>query len=210
MARDINLMVAITSCRDWKAQFGSSLVGLICNTYAGGLGGRLNQLTVAPAINQSNVAAGRQGLFDKAIHSDTTHLVTLDDDMMFDPDVIEKLIKHDLDFVCANACQKVPDKINGVCLDLNGQRIDSSGKQGIEQVSYGSLAVAAMKMDWIRKMSRPHFEILWNTEVNDGKGGYLGEDHYFFAKGFEQGMLYYCDHDVKVKHIGDYPYAFEG
>lgn len=204
--KDVRLFIAVSSCRDWKPHFASAFTELICYTSRNGLNGRLTEITIGPAVNQSNLSASRQKLLDQAIDGGFSHIVMLDDDMMFPADMIEKFLAHDKDLVCANVCQKVPDKINGVCLDFKGQRINSTHKSGLEKIGFGTLAVTLLKLDVLKNIPRPHFEVIWRPEMKD----YQGEDHYFFHKLGKAGVEFWCDHDVtqEVKHIGDYPYQF--
>lgn len=206
---DVRIFVGIASNRDWKPQFGISLVKMVCETNASRLNGRLETLTVAPVIGQSNLAAGRQKLVNLAIEGGFTHLVMLDDDMQFPGDTVIRLLSHRKPFVCANACQKIPGKISGVCLDNQGGfRIDSTDRSGLEEVGYGSLAVCAIDLEWLKRVPKPHFEIMWYPHLEEGKGGYIGEDHQFLRKAASYGMRFWCDHDVRVQHIGDFPYQF--
>jgi hypothetical protein len=205
--KDIKLLIAATSCRDWKPQFGVSFTQMICQTFSGPLGKRLADLSVAPAVSQSLLPASRQRLLNRGFDGGFNKLMLVDDDMAFPANTAERLLAHNVDMVCANVCQKTPDAINGVCLDNDGNRINSAGKSGLERVLYGTLALAMIDLDAIRSIPAPHFEVLWSPTIKE----YVGEDHYFFKKLGYAGVKFHCDHDLtrEVQHIGDYPYCFE-
>jgi hypothetical protein len=203
--KDVNLFIGVTSCRDWKPYFGSAFTEVICYTFSHALGQRLNNISVGPAVNQSNLSAGRQLILDQAINGDYTHLFVADDDMAFPPDTIEQLLKHDKDIAFPNVRQK-REEINGVCLDMDLKRIDSTKRTGLERVSYGTLACTLIKLEKVRKIPRPHFEVRWREEAQN----YMGEDHYFFQKLGLAGCEFWCDHDLtqSVAHVGDFHYKF--
>jgi hypothetical protein len=206
----VSLFFAICSSRDIKPQCNSSLFNIAANTVARGHEFGLRRIDAVGGVAESLLSMARQRKLDIAMLGDYTHLVCFDDDMQFPSDTVVRLLSHNVDFVCANAAQKNPTKRNGVCLDHEGRRIDSSGKTGLEEIGWGSLAVSVLRLDAIRSISKPHFEVLWEPTLNNGKGGYQGEDHYFMKKMKAAGIRLYCDHDLsqEVFHVGDFPYGF--
>lgn len=207
----ISLFFAICSSRDVKPQTNSSLFNIAAHVVANGHEFGLRRIDAVGGVAESLLSAARQRKLDVAMLGDYTHMVCFDDDMQFPYDTVHRLLAHNVDFVCANAAQKNPNKRNGVCLDHAGVRIDSTGKSGLEEIGWGSLAVAVIRLNAIRNIAKPHFEVLWEPTLNDGKGGYQGEDHYFMKKLRAAGIKLYCDHSLsqEVKHIGDFPYGFE-
>ncbi len=203
-------MIAMCSARDIKPQTTTALSNLVGWTIHQGSTINLKKLDILNGVSDSLLSMSRQKRLDFALNGDYTHVAFFDDDMAFPPDTVGRLLKHDVDFVCSNAIQKIPNKKNGVCLDFDGMRINSAEKSGLEEIQWGSLAVSLLKLDPIRKIPKPHFEVLWHEWFNNGNGGYEGEDHYFMRKLKATGIKLYCDHDVsmEVKHIGDYLYGF--
>lgn len=207
----IKLAVAMCSSRDIKPQTTTSLVNLVGWLIHSSSALNLSQLDLVGGVSESLLSSARQKKIDMAIEGPYTHLACFDDDMQFPYDAFHRMLAANVDFICANAAQKVPNKINGVCLDFAGKRIDSTGKTGIEEIGWGSLACALIRVDALRNIPKPHFEVKWRPEFYDGKGGYQGEDHYFIEKLKLHGIKIHCDHDLskEVKHIGDFPYGFE-
>lgn len=206
----ISLFFAICSSRDIKPQTNSSLFNIAAHVVATGPSFGLRRMDAVGGVAESLLSSARQRKLDVAMLGDYTHMVCFDDDMQFPYDTVNRLLSHNVDFVCANAAQKNPNQTKGVCLDHDGKRIDSTGKMGLEEIGWGSLAVALIRLDAIRHIAKPHFEVLWEPTLNNGAGGYQGEDHYFMKKLREAGLKLYCDHDLskQVKHIGDFPYGF--
>jgi hypothetical protein len=205
-----SLVIAMCSSRDVKPQTSASLVNLSCNLVHCSASLNIKRIDVFGGISESLLSNARQKRLDFALNGPYTHMVCFDDDMRFPYDAVNRMFAADVDFICANAIQKLPNEINGVCLDFDGKRIDSTGKTGIEQIGWGSLACALIKLDKLRTIPKPHFEVVWVQELCGGLGAYQGEDHYFMKKIRENGLKLYCDHDLsqQVTHIGDFDYGF--
>lgn len=203
----MRILVSVCSTRDWKPHFGIRFANMIVQTTRRGNEISLVDLDLRGGASQSNLSAARQAHIDHAMQAGYTHIAMFDDDMMFPGDTILRLAKHGLPFVFANVAQKVPNKVNGVCLDLeNVQRIDSTGRTGVEQVAYGTLACTLIEVEQFRHIPRPHFAVEWDAANNR----YQGEDHYFFQKLGRAGRTFWMDNDLsqEVYHVGDYPYGF--
>jgi hypothetical protein len=210
--QDVRLAIVVCSSRDIKPQTNISLVNITGYLIHKGFEIGLTQLDVMGGVAESLISAARQRKLDFAFAGNYTHLFLADDDMEFPYDTVHRLMRRDKDVVFANVAQKTPGKLSGVCLDVENQkRINSAGKTGLEEVSFGTLACTLIKLDAIRNIPKPHFEVLWNPELNFGQGGYVGEDHYFFRKMKAAGLKFWCDHDLTkaVTHVGDFPYKFE-
>ena len=205
----MKLLVAVSSCRDWKPHFGTCFGNamMLTNSRGGEVG--ITEISVRNAASQSNIAQSRQNTIDYAIESGQDAVMMFDDDMVFPPDVILKLAKTNKPFVFPNVCQKLPEKISGVVLSGDDKRLDSSFRSGLEKVLWGTLACTLIHVACFNKIPRPHFEILWD-DLGDGNGRYIGEDHYFMQKVKSQGVELWCDHDLthEVGHMGDYKYQF--
>lgn len=194
----MKIVVAICSARDWKPQFGMSLAGLIayCCT---NLQKQIEMFDLRVYSNCSNICKGRQFAIDEAIERGFTHVLFLDDDMTFDPDLVGRLIGHDADMIGVNYSQKTKE---GVCttLGVNGTYVKAaSGVLPVLRVGFGVLMV---KLDIPKKLKRPHFEMKWS----DHHQMVVGEDYYFSDLMAAAGAKIVCDLNIKVGHVGDYEY----
>ena len=201
----MRVVCGITSCRDWKPQFGLSFAFMYGHTLQRGHEIGIEKLDIYAGAQQSCFSSGRQNIVNHALAKDYTHIAFFDDDMQFPPDTILRLAKHQKYFVCANATQKTVE-VRGVCLDDKNQRIDSTRKSGLELVLYGSLGVALVDVRAIAIEPPPHFMVLYNQPNKT----YVDADHYFFNKLGKLGVEFWCDHDLskEVRHVGDYAYGF--
>lgn len=203
----MKILVAVSSVRDWKPQFGISFAYMIATSHRRGNELDIRKIDLWGATNQSCISRAREEIFKFAFQKDYTHLATFDDDMEIPADTIMRLAAPKEAVVFANVCQKIPDKVSGVCLNDDGDRIDSTVRCGLERVLYGTLACTLIDLRAIRHLYKPPmFEVLWDEGIKN----YIGEDHAFFKKLGQQGVDFYCDHSLshQVKHIGDFPYGF--
>jgi hypothetical protein len=191
----MKLLVGIPSSRDWKIAFGISIVGLVIY---------LNKLGIEATvrvIENSLLSQAREEMLLMAINEKFSHLLFVDDDTQFKPEAVQILVDRNKDFCAANQIHKnseiIPTARGG-----HGERIYSKGKTGIERITYIGLGFALIKIDAIKDISTPHFEVKWATQ------GYLSEDHNFCYLLAQNNIELYVDHDASkyVWHIGNYPY----
>lgn len=203
----MKLLVASPSNRDICPSFMVAMMNLHLRLHAIGVNGKKCEVIMHLLANSSLLSAARQNALDAAIKENCTHLLMLDDDMVFPSDVVDKLTVHDLDFVAANYVSKGPTgKPTAVGLD---GKIYSCGKTGIEEVGWVGLGCCLLKLtDEIKAIPRPHFEVMWLEETSS----YLGEDYYFCEKLRHNGIKLHVDHDVsqEIGHVGDYKFTESG
>lgn len=168
--------------------------------------GRLAQLDFFEYQGCALLPQSRELSFQRAVNGDFTHWLSLDDDMMFQHNIVDRFIASDKDIICANYRKKTFDRVEGVALDFAQQPIDSSVKTGLEIISKFPMGCTLFKMARIRDIPAPHFEIVFNKDTKT----YQGEDLYFSDLCNKEGVEIYCDHDISkdVIHIGDYPYKW--
>ena len=201
----VRLFVSVSSCRDWKPQFGTSMVLLAEHLVANKLGGTLECVQYSFQMQASCLSSSREHALTFAQENGFTHWLLLDDDMVFPCDVVDRMIAHNLPVVSANYRRKQAEVV-GICLDLNGQYLNSTGKTGLEEVSYIGGGCNLIDVRAISNIEAPRFSVLYVKE----KASYMSEDYYFSIKLHEAGIKMYCDHDVsnEIKHIGDVAYTF--
>lgn len=209
----LSLFIGVPACRDWKQAFGSATDALTFHLYEHGIGkGKIRKIYKKYFSGASCLPQTRQLILNEALALDAegkpmySHLMMIDDDMVFPPDVLAKLISRNLPVVAGNYCRKIQDQIKGTALDMSGQHMDSSGKTGVEQAMYIGLGMCLVRTDAIRHIPRPNFEVLWDEARQD----YWGEDMYFCDRLRDYGVPIHVDHDVSnaIGHVGDYVYQF--
>lgn len=165
----------------------------------------LKSYTVNRASNISLLSKGRQDAITHALKQGCTHMLFLDDDMIFPENSLEILLSRKSQAIGVNYVRKNTTELLHVSADLNGQMVYSKGKSGIEEVGHVGMGIFLLDLAIIKSVPAPHFEVLWNTNISD----YDSEDTYFCEKLRKHGVKIHVDHDLsqKVGHIGDYAYT---
>lgn len=151
----------------------------------------------------SLISKQRQDLTQSAISSGATHILWLDSDMSFPPDIAERLLTHDIDIVAANySTRTLPRK--GVAYKTVGewnswikpQEINPR-LQVVEGVGMGCMLI---KTTVFSNLPKPWFEVSWVSDWNE----YIGEDFYFCLLAKQHGFTVVIDTDLNklIRHIG--------
>lgn len=204
----MRLVVAVPSNRDHSPFFTASLVGMVQNHSVNGIKGKkLKDLFCCIKPGASNIARVRSNFIDEALASDMTHLLFLDDDMIVPLDLLDALCAWDKPIVAANCCQKNPHALVYTAIGMDGKRVESKGKEGLEQVKRVGTGVMLLDLHYIRYIPKPWFELRWAPDLQS----MTGEDYFFCDKAAEEGIGVYIDHGVsnKIGHIGSYTYSFD-
>jgi len=206
--KSVKLLIAISSHRAWCVHFANSLLSLVYRLGKVGLGESYNLETFTVKIlgNASCLSMSREANLREALDKGYTHILMLDDDMIFPDNTVERLLSHNKPFIACNYMKKG----NGepTAQDMEGKFINSAERTGIESVYSVGLGVVLIELDAIRHVGAPHFAVLWDSE----RKIYWGEDLYFceLVRGSAPPVEVWCDHDLSrsVAHVGDYGYSF--
>lgn len=206
--QDVRLYISTPSNRDWKGNFGSSMICLASHLTGQGIkvpGYRLTNFFYRAVGNSSCLSIARQGFVDEMIAGNYTHWLSLDDDMTFPMDIVDRLIKHDKDVVSINARHKC-NELRGSTQGLDGHPLNSSDKTGLEPLNTMGGAIFLAKIDKFKHIPKPHFQVIWSPAHND----YVSEDVHFAVLLKSHGVELWADHDTSklVTHIGNQAYAW--
>lgn len=135
------------------------------------------------------VHLNREEIALEALQMDCTHLFFVDSDMVFNPDVLYKLMHHDKDIIGA-LCNK-----RGGGLAVNTRFTKQPDK--IYRNSAVGMACTLIKMDVFRKVPRPWF--FFGDEQHP-----CGEDIFFCNRARKVGFEVWIDPTLSVKHIGEF------
>lgn len=196
----MKLLIAIPSCRDWKVGFGSALVGLVHKSALEGL-----DFTVHIMQGASVIPRARQLAVEMAVKHDFTHLLFLDDDMVFPPSLIDQLKSGDHDVVGVNYVRKDAKNPSPLTHGINGNAVSSVDKVGVQEVGWIGFGAVLIKVAAVKDIPSPLFEQRWMDDRKD----FIGEDFYFCGKVRAHGIKIHVDHDAsqEVSHIGDYAFG---
>lgn len=198
-----SLAICVVSNRDQPPDFSACLASLVSYFANNPIA---EQLELKAAKNQSLLSVARQAMLDECMSQHFSHMLWLDDDMAFPPDLIHQLAAHKKRCVGVNSLRKNPDELFYTAKGLDGEWVASKGKTGLEEVSTVGLAVFLLDLDAMRKIPKPHFEVRWNEE----KQTYSGEDMYFCRKLTGAGEKIYIDHGLanRCGHVGQVVYTY--
>jgi hypothetical protein len=145
-------------------------------------------------------ARGRNMIIQAAIDNDCTHIFFLDDDVIPQPDIINRLLAHDKDVVTGLYAmrdfphfpvafdKRFPNGFNRH-VHLNGD-VD-----GLVEITNCGLGCVLIKMDVFNKVPKP-----WITLGELESDGWC-DDIAFFNKVGDAGIKMYCDTNVLVDHM---------
>lgn len=156
------------------------------------------------AISQGSILANnRNALATMALSNPRiTHILFIDSDMRFPPDVSRRLEARDVDIVGAN-CRSRNRKNNTA--SKGGNFISSKDKSGPEEVDALGFGCTLIKADVFRSIEKPWFAMPFDgTKL-------VGEDVFFCKKARDAGFKIFVDHDVsqRVRHTADDELAVE-
>lgn len=148
----------------------------------------------------------REKLVDEALEWGADYVLWIDSDMRFPANTIEIMLARDVPILGVNATTRrepvMPTAMN-LKLDRSDNevkqvwtKIESRGKQGIEQVTAVGFGVTLIKTDVFKKVPKPWHDVIWTDH-----GNVIGEDVSFCVKCLEQDIPVFVDHELSM-HIG--------
>lgn len=148
----------------------------------------------------------RHQLVCDALEWGATHILFVDSDQTFPPDIVHRLAKHNKMLVGANVVTKqIPAVFCATGLD--GKRVTTHPTStGLQEVNVCGTGVLLINTKVFENLSIPYFLMPYRPETRT----FLGEDVYFCNIVREAGHKVYIDHDVskEVGHLGQFEYGY--
>lgn len=145
-------------------------------------------------------ARNRNELIGQALEHDCTHIFFLDDDIILQPDALEKLMRHDVDAVTGIYLMRnyphQPIIFDNASNDGRcSHHFVKDGETGLIPIVNAGLGCALIKIDVFKKMEKPWVRL-----------GELEKDHWcddigFFNRFRDAGFKLFCDLEVTGGHI---------
>lgn len=207
---EIKLTIAICNNRPMTIYFVGALLDLQNYLQAKGIKGRkVTGLHVGLQSQVSILSEGRQKCLKEAYDRGHTHILYLDDDMVFPANMLDDLFAHEVDVVGVNYCRKTPEDPNMIAytaVGLDGQLIASQGQSELVRASRLGTGLLLVSLEAIKDIKPPHFEIVW-SETHQS---YPSDDHAFCKKLEDNGVELWCDQALshKVYHVGEFKYGY--
>jgi hypothetical protein len=200
---DVKLVIGVPTAGRVPMGFAYSLAGMIAKVGAHRIP-TIPEATIEVCmdiVESSNWITNREQLARRAVDGGKTHLMFLDDDMTFEPQILEIMLGRRQDIVCTNYLIKTEPAKDFVAVGLNGQRVPTTATSvGLEPIAYSGFGVSIFATEVFKKTPQPWFLPEFNAE----KSEYTTEDNPFYRKAREAGFTVYLDHDASklVSHIG--------
>lgn len=150
-------------------------------------------------------------LVQEAQETGATHLLNIDTDMVFPPDVVDKLFAAKKDIVGVNYHQRgnhldqegPPSTIKFPGNEKNGYRtvLEKDFPKELFECAAVGLGITLIDLKVFDKLPKPYFK------TKESKSGeHRTEDIVFCQDARKAGFEVWCDPTIEVKHIGQYLY----
>lgn len=131
-------------------------------------------------------------------HSEPTHIMWVDGDMVIPQDAIEKLLAHDADMVSGLYFQRTPPHLPVVYdvepFEMMVEDLDITKFQQVEGVGMGCFLA---RTSVYRKMEEYFGDQMWHQATWPA----AGEDVWFFRRAKKMGLELWLDPDVEAGHV---------
>ncbi len=152
----------------------------------------------------SNLPRVRNRLVDAALESGCKHLMFIDDDMVWQPDMVHNLWKHQYAIVSALTVRKQWPHFSGaVLMGEDGKRTVAPEFKGVIEVDAVGTGFMLINMDVFRKLKRPWFAMPPLREDTEG------EDYFFCTNAKNEGYKVWVDCDVQVGHLAQHIVTYQ-
>lgn len=163
--------------------------------------------------NQSLLPLARNTLLNEAYKRKPDDIIWIDTDMVWEPDTLRQLLKHDVDVVGSACRKKIPDNVQ-----FNFQLFK---EKSFEPDEKGLIEVRRLGTGFLR-MSRKAYTHLWENDKKYEVQGVMGsnvfeigiwqgrellsEDFIVCEKLLERGFKVFMDPNLTVGHVGTFNY----
>ena len=163
--------------------------------------------------NQSLLPLARNTLLNEAYKRKPDDIIWIDTDMVWEPDTLRQLLKHDVDVVGSACRKKIPDNVQ-----FNFQLFK---EKSFEPDEKGLIEVRRLGTGFLR-MSRKAYTHLWENDKKYEVQGVMGsnvfeigiwqgrellsEDFIVCEKLTERGFKVFMDPNLTVGHVGTFNY----
>ena len=212
----IKIGLALPSQHTWTADFGLS-VAMMClaiqkHPFKGYQGTGLEIMNKRSSL----LPQLRQTLVQDAIKRGHTHILFIDSDQAFPPQLAHMLARWHKPVVGCNIATKSQEKSIPTARyapKINewwgGHQVFSHGKKGIEQVWRLGFGVMMIDLSIFKTIPKPWFGVRYLPEPIDD---FIGEDWFFCEVMDEHKIPILVDHEASllIDHIGSWRFGWDG
>lgn len=208
----MKLIIGIPTAGQNATGFAYSLAGMISCVAAKSLPSLPEQtVEVSIDIQESSVIhANREAIVMRALERKATHLLFLDNDLVFEPTILDVMAGRRQAMVVTNYRIK-SDGRDFVAVGKNGQRIETNeSSTGLVPITYSGFGVSLFDLErTFAKTPQPWFMPLWNDKTKS----YSTEDLPCFQRIAEAtGEEVYLDQDASklvTGHVGLFGWSWK-
>lgn len=188
------VLIGIASNRNWKPRMGLSFGSLMAYSMS-------RDISVQPVVvEQCYLHEARNKLIRIGLEARADYVLFMDDDLVFPPNSLERLLSHKKDVVGPVYLQRNPPYVT------LGDPIDDI-KSGLGQMRYIPGGLMLMDTTIFGKINPPWFKFEWRSDKcsPDNPDGTIGEDVGFCWSVWNAGCDVWCDYDLsyEVIHLGE-------
>ncbi len=175
-----------------------------------------HQFVFKTYFNESMISRARSKLATEFLASDCDYLLFIDADLEFPADAVDRLIRHDRDFVAAPySIKNLPARWALAFGDEQPTYVEGLLKvrtvpAGFTLVKRGVFeALVSPELTFQEEgddTSYYAFYLPFLHESENGRRVFLSEDFAFCQRVRDKGFEIYCDFDVRLSHWGTYRY----
>jgi hypothetical protein len=169
------------------------------------------QNLITDTIIGSGIGANYETMVKKFLADETvhwTHFLSVEDDMVFAPNLLHVLASRRLPIVGAAYSTNKGTPLRFTAVGMNGVPFRTSKEQtGVEEVMRLPQGFTLIAREVYEKLPRPWFMVGYDQATET----YGTQDYYFSNKAREAGFNVYADHDATklIAHIGPRQHTWE-
>jgi hypothetical protein len=207
--KNIRVAICVPTAGLVSAWFAHSLAGLI--GYGNSLAARADSETIELTMmmqETSVIHQNREKLVGSALEWKATHLMFLDDDMVFDARVLSVLLGRRQAYVACNYPKRMaPIAFTAIALGGKSAIVTRPDSTGLEEAEYTGFGVSLIEMQVFEKTPKPWFLPKYVPDLDM----YTTEDGPFCERIRAQGFKVYVDHDASkmVQHRGQFSFSWD-
>lgn len=155
---------------------------------------------VIMATQGYTISENRNYIAAQAIKNECTHLLFIDDDMVFPPDTLERLLADNKEIVGVVAHSRMESENTTVILEDGHILKNDAIPKELFKCQHIGTGVMLIDLRVFQKIQRPWFD----TKAHETGWTMMGEDAWFCKRARNAGYEIWCDPLLSIGHIGDY------
>lgn len=203
--QDLVVAALVPSGNTWSARMGMSVAGLTAYFYCTPVQKGRPQALMFKNKRGSILPQLRQKMVQEVLDLGVSHILFIDSDQCFEPDILHRLLAWKKPIVACNVATKSFPTLPTARLE--GHQLvyttpNSPACKPVWRVGCGIMLIESWVFSLLQK---PWFDLTWLPEVDD----FQGEDWYFCQKAQAAGIEVCVDHraSISVGHAGEYVFT---